>query len=162
MRLDEEQLAFLDALYRRMRLAMNLYACRVLGDAALAEEAVQESFRIACSRPEAVMGSENPDGWMMNVLKNVIRNVKRAVEVQNRLIARAMEEIDARAPREGCPSVEYADLIPEEDFALLWQVICERSSVPETAAELGISAEVCRKRVQRAKQKLRRKLEEQD
>lgn len=38
------------------------YAMALLGSETAAEEAVQESFRIACMKPEALIGSDNPRG----------------------------------------------------------------------------------------------------
>ena len=40
----------------------------------LAEDLVQETFLIAQKRLDRVTGSENPTGWLINTLKNVIGN----------------------------------------------------------------------------------------
>ena len=53
------------------------YARRGLSDPSLAEEAVQDSFRGACEREDKLFASDNPEGWLMNVLKNVIRSTRR-------------------------------------------------------------------------------------
>ena len=41
---------FIDKLYDEMYRQMFLYARRILGDNSLAEETVQETFRIACKK----------------------------------------------------------------------------------------------------------------
>ena len=56
---------------------MCIYAKCRLGDDELAEEAVQESFRVACEKQEQVISSENPRGWMMETLKFIIMSVQR-------------------------------------------------------------------------------------
>ena len=88
MKLNEEQSIFIDKLYKKMYAKMSIYAKNVVGNKWLAEEAVQEAFRIACSRPDAVMSSENPNGWMIITLKNVIRNIERSTANQNKLVAK--------------------------------------------------------------------------
>lgn len=40
----------------------------------LAEDLVQETFLIAQKRIDRVIGSENPKGWLINTLRNVIGN----------------------------------------------------------------------------------------
>ena len=53
------------------------YANIVLSNASLAEEAVQETFVIACTKQHALENSPNPEGWIMNTLKNVCRNIQK-------------------------------------------------------------------------------------
>lgn len=43
------------------------------------------------------------------------------------------------------------DLVNDEDYKLLKEIVLERYTIRETAQELGISVEACKKRVQRAK-----------
>ena len=43
-----------------------------LRDHCLAEEAVQETFRIACAKADRLAESENRQGWLINTLKNVL------------------------------------------------------------------------------------------
>ena len=47
-----------------------------------------------------------------------------------------------------------------EEFDLIRKVVLEKYSLLEAAEELGISIEACKKRLQRAKNKLKKKLEE--
>ena len=53
---------------------------------ALAEEAIQETFRIACTKPDDLLMSPNPKGWIVIALKNTIRNIKRARANAQRLL----------------------------------------------------------------------------
>ena len=50
------------------------YARSSLSSDSLAEEAVQETFRIACQKPESLIHSPNPEGGLVNTLKNVLKN----------------------------------------------------------------------------------------
>ena len=52
----------IERLYFKLFEQMRLYAVSALENEALAEEAVQETFRIACMKPEQLLGSANPAG----------------------------------------------------------------------------------------------------
>ena len=65
-----EQRKQLEQLYREMNDLLKGYAYSKLADWSRAEEAVQETFRIACGKQEILLDSENPKGWLMNTLKD--------------------------------------------------------------------------------------------
>lgn len=54
---------------------------------------------------------------------------------------------------------EYRGIVSAEDLHLLRLSSVEQHTYSEIAEELGVSAEACRKRVNRAKKELRKKLE---
>ena len=56
------------------------YAKNALNDPSIAEEATQEVFCLACVKSEELSQSNNPQGWLMNTLKNLIRSTKRERE----------------------------------------------------------------------------------
>ena len=76
MGLAAHQEEIIAQLYREMYRKLVVYAENALNDS-LAEEAVQDTFRIACSKYDELMNSSNPQGWLMNTLKNVIRNIRK-------------------------------------------------------------------------------------
>lgn len=69
--------AAVEKLYKEMYPALHAYALRVLEDDALAQEAVQDAFCIACARREQFLSSPNPQGWIMLTLKHVMQNMLR-------------------------------------------------------------------------------------
>ena len=73
MSLNQEEEEYIERLYREMYTRLCIYAMSALGSKALAEEVVQDTFRIACIKPDGLMSSKNPRGWLVNTLKNVIR-----------------------------------------------------------------------------------------
>ena len=56
-------------------------------------------------------------------------------------------------------SALYSDLVGAEDFDLLTKIAVEGDTIADVAAELGITVEACKKRVQRAKARLKKALE---
>lgn len=149
--------------YLEMYLQMLKYAQCILIDSSLAEEAVQESFRIACEKPRELCNSPNPKGWLMQTLKNVMRNMQRSRSRLNHLVIASLDQEDHLIDASESDlhlDLEYADLLSADDYSLLKLIALERYSMLEAAEEFGISVEACKKRVQRAKKKLQQKLQE--
>ena len=67
----------LEQLYREMYDWLLGYANASLSNPSRAEEAVQETFRIACDKQTTLLESDNPKGWLVNTLKGVLRNFSR-------------------------------------------------------------------------------------
>ena len=83
MKLEPQILAYIESLYRKEALLLFRYANVLFENPSIAEEAVQETFIIACLNHQKLMSSPNPEGWIMNTHKNVCRNIHR---VNNRYI----------------------------------------------------------------------------
>ena len=149
-------------LYHEMFQMLFHYAKAALGNASFAEEAVQDTFRIACSNPEACLGSPNPKGWLLETLKNVIRNMRRSFERKQRLTDKLISIANLSETSE---SLEHTDdlaalkdicisVLGENDFRLFLRVAMDQLTIAEAATEFGISVEACKKRIQRARTKL--------
>lgn len=154
-------------LYLEMYGKLFSYASIALGDQALAEEAVQETFRIACSKSSEFLSHPNKRGWLMNTLKNVITNIRRTRARLNKLVVDSMAYDEAliinnsnNGEIESNVDIMYSDLLDEEDYRLLKLIVLEKLSMKEAAEIFGISVDACKKRVQRAKKKLKNILED--
>jgi len=159
---NAEQYEIIEKLYMEMFEKMKVYACCSLGIEALAEEAVQETFCIACRKPDQLCESVNPHGWLVQTLKYTIRNIqsnrataKRIVEkyllTQIKDISISEDQLDL--------SILYENVADTEEFKLLAELAIEGRSHLEMASSRGISVSACKKRVQRAKETLRKKIE---
>ena len=163
MGISREQGQYIERIYKDMYDSLHSYAYGILKNTHLSEEVVQETFQIACSKPTDLMSSKNPRGWLMIVLKNVLRNTLRRLATLKRYIAAAeSENIDIIASPAPGSNVDlmYSDMLTEAEFQLLKRVAIEQYTILEAAEALGITKEACKKRVQRAGKKLRRKIEE--
>lgn len=162
-KLTPEESEYIDRLYRDMFHSLHTYAYGILRNPYLAEEVVQETFQVACNKPGDLMTCPKPIGWLTEVLKNVIRNLQRKREMMERFIA-AMDPADLeRLESPDCGDdvdLMYSDLVTKEEFYLLKRVDIEGYTMLEMAEELGINLETCKKRAQRAREKMRRQLEE--
>ena len=154
--MNAEQSAQIEMLYLQMFDGMMAYA-----RSSLPEEAVQETFRIACQKAEALCNSPNPKGWLVKTLKFTIQNIKRSRESMRLLLA---EYLAAQAQQAAFSEdkirleVLYGNIADQEEFQLLKEMAVEEKSHLEMARIRGISISACKKRVQRAKKVLQRKL----
>ena len=161
MGLDKTQEVFIEQQYREMYLPLSVYARSALGSRASAEEAVQDTFRIACAKADAFMSSENPRGWLIITLKHVVYNMNRMRERLNRLIVESIpfdEKTMGATNDEVDPELLYVGAVSREDYQLLKRIVLDRCSILEAAEELGVSIETCKKRVQRARTQFRKQI----
>ena len=162
MGLNREEEKYIEQLYREMYTCLFFYAKNAQGTKSLAEEAVQDTFRIACIKPESLMSSKNPRGWLINTLKNVIRNRRRTEARLNNLLLAAMSACEPQSKATVAAAefhAAYADALGKDDFQLLINIVIRRYTMLEVAEELGITVEACKKRVQRAKKRLQKIIE---
>lgn len=131
------------------------------GDALLAEEAVQEAFATAWRRIDVLMGSPNPQGWMMETLKHVIQATRRSRD-RARWAAQAAEEAgEVAATDEENLDTIYGDLVGQGAYELMKEYALEHQTVDELARARGLSREACKKQLQRARKKLKKYFEQQ-
>ena len=157
----QEQDELLETLYREMHDKLVKYAYCALMDYGRAEEAVQDTFSIACTRIDVLESSEVPCAWLMKTLKNVIANMRRSQERLKKLVITTLnfeEEMYVQI-QENNVDLLYSGIIKDEDFLLLKLIAIDNYTMQEAAATLGINIEACKKRVQRAKKKFKSKLE---
>lgn len=155
---DEEPIT---KLYQEMYGRMVAYAFSVLRDRNLAEEAVQDTFYIFCAKANDTLQHEKPQGWLMRTLQNVMRNMQRHRATMCRLIMQSLqtENLEELLVYDE-PDVDllYGDLAARADFQLLKRVVLDGCTMLEAAEECGITVEACKKRIQRIRTNLKRKL----
>ena len=141
---------------------MCIYARYCLDDDELAEEAVQETFRVACEKQGQVLASENPRGWMMQTLKYTILSMKRERTYLNRLYIRLKGETEETELTDENVDIMYSDIVKEEDFEMLKMIVLGNCTIKETAEYFGISNDACKKRISRLKHRLQKILGEEE
>ena len=164
MGLSNNQRDDIEKLYQEMFHPMLAYAQNALNGHALAEEAVQDTFRIACAKAENLLSSPNPKGWLLNTLKYVIRNSIRSRAYLNRLVIASLDfDENISHEKEYIDDLKidllFSDLADDEDYKLIKKIALDKCTILEAAEELGISLEACHKRVQRARKRLKKRIQ---
>ena len=156
-----EQHQFLTEKYHEKRKFLLEYAEGSLHNYALSEEAVQQTFEIACRKIDDFCGSPNPDGWLTKTLSFVIRNIESRQRSERRVIAMVDDYRPdlVAAPEVPLPlRVTYGSLVDTPQFRLIYESEVLGRTYKEIAKDLGISESTCKKRAERARNYLRRKM----
>ena len=161
MALTGEQSARIEEIYLKMYAPLMAYAVNALGRQTTAEEAVQDVFRIACTKPEVLLTSPNPEGWLVNSLKYVVFNMRRAQAAMARLVevGQRPEDLDTEGPAGDDLELRLTveESLSPEEFKLV-RMVAEGYSLLEAARELDISLAAVKKRLQRIRDKFRKLL----
>ena len=156
-----EQKQFLSERYHKKRKFLLEYAESSLHNYALSEEAVQQTFEIACRKIDDFCNSPNPDGWLIKTLSFVVRNIESRQRSEQRVIAitDGYRPDLAAAPEVPMPlRVTYGSLVDTPQFRLLYEAEVLGRTLAEIAEELDISEDACKKRAERARTFLQKKL----
>lgn len=152
--MNQEQLDFLDSLYRKSYNALYSYAASRLNDSQRAEDVVMQTFTAAIKKVNKLMKSPNPEGWLMDALKKEILHEMRS-----------LARHPAPAPLDSVPDIAVPDTtepsplitcLTNDEERLVGIIYGEQRSVAEAAAELHISVAACKKRLQRIRDKVKK------
>jgi DNA-directed RNA polymerase specialized sigma24 family protein len=151
--MNKEQSDFISILHAKYASSMVQLTYRRIGDTELSKELVQETFLIACYKPDAVCSHNNPAGWLFNALKKLtMREMKKAYHSEIPINFDFADEHEE-------PELSMDNYIPsglaDKDRELIYWKVDEELSFEEIANLRGISVVACRKQVSRAFQKCR-------
>ena len=156
-----EQDQFFTKIYTERRKPLLMYAESALGNHAMAEDAVQQAFEIGWRKIEDFQNSPNPEGWIFKSLKFVINNTKSRLRMERRVIA-IMDDYCpdlVAAPADPLPlRVHFGELVDLPQFQIVYEMEIQGRTLAEIAKELGISETACKKRAERARKDLQKKL----
>ena len=156
-----EQDQFFTKIYGERRKPLLMYAESALGDHAMAEDAVQQAFEIGWRKIEDFQNSPKPEGWIFRSLEFVVNNMKSRLRTERRVIAITDEYRPdlVAAPADPLPlRVHFGDLVDLPQFRIVYEMEIQGRTLAEIAEDLGISEAACKKRAERARKYLQKKL----
>ncbi len=156
-----EQDTFITKLYLEKRKFLLEYADSSLHNYALAEEAVQQTFEIACHKINDFYNSPNPGGWLTKTLSFVVRNIQSRQRTEQKVIAFTDDYRPdlVAAPEIPTPlRITYGSLVNTPQFQLIYKSEILGQTFAQIARDLGISEVACKKRAERARKYLQKKL----
>ena len=125
MGLDKKQKCLIEELFIEKYYSLSAYAYSVLQDRLLAEEAVQDTFRIACAKPDKLLSSPNPGGWLMEALKNNMQTIIRNRAKLSKIVISSIDcekNIDIEVMDEPDVDFLYSNLTDNDDYKLLKKI----------------------------------------
>lgn len=154
---------FIEALFRKYYGDLLRYARAILADPQEVEDAVQDVFKIACSKDaQRDLDIKMPWPWLKKILRNVASNYKRKDEKRDHhevSIETIPEEISAPSQSPAELRAKYSGIADDEDLEILIYKSTTKATYQEIADKFGIvSAEACRKRIKRALTDMKKKL----
>ena len=157
--MDSFQEKLIELLYTSYYDSLRRYACSILGDWQLAEDAVQKTFEIALKKNGQFMDIERPLGWLTEIMKNVLRNMLRE-RARNERLFQELGQLKGSRPAFTDPMGSLYHSRPrdvsEEDFEIFLQIMVHGYTYEETVRRQGISRWASYKRVERTKKKLKK------
>lgn len=156
-----EQDQFFTKIYKERRKPLLMYAESALGNHAMAEDAVQLAFEIGWRKIEDFQNCPKPEGWIFKSLEFVISNMKSRLCTERRVIAIVDEYRPdlVAAPADPLPlRVHFGDLVDTPQFQIIYEMDFYGRTLAEIAKDLGISENACKKRAERARKDLQKKL----
>ena len=164
--LNAEEREFFHGLYKDHYQALFVCACQLGIGREAAEDYVQDAFMMAIRHIDEIKKSRNPRGYLRQALKYVIgyqlRSLRYAIKLQKKLqddLGHAQDEGDSDALQ---IETLYQGAIRDEELRLLIRFYLDGWPQRDLAEELEISEEACKKRIRRAKERLRSALQEED
>ncbi|MDR2570206.1 MAG: sigma-70 family RNA polymerase sigma factor [Oscillospiraceae bacterium] len=147
----------LSALHHEMYFDLVRIANMKLRDIQASHDIVQDAFIVALEKIDVLNNHTNPKGWIVNTLKNKILHEFRARFRHSMLMKHLEPLINSSNNSTSIELWSYlSEIIEDEELFLLKLIYEEGYSLIEVSEKLGISYSACRKRVQRAKDKIRK------
>jgi len=132
-------------------------ARQILGDASLAEDAVQEAFLRVVRGRKAYVPSQPFSSWFFAILRNVCVDALRNRARRARLVQEAAARRPARErpPEPATDALDLLAALPKGERDVLVLRIVHELSFRDVGTALGISEEAAKKRAQRGLKRLR-------
>jgi len=157
---DTGAISLIEQLYRTHYTELYRYVLQTMGDAQQAEDIVQQAFLVAAKRPEELMKSPKPIGWIYRTAQNIMKNTQRSMVRMQLLITKLLqmqpEHTVSMLHRDS--TLFLRDIICPEEFELLKAFYLDGYSYMELAQRYQISLSACKMRIFRAKQRLSKAL----
>lgn len=133
---------------------------------AQAEDVVQETFQIACAKPDALLDADDPEMWLIRTVRNVIRN-KQHMDIRwNKILVAVdectMEEAASYPLERDLHLPQHIPGIEDGDLELFYRIALHGVEISDEAKRLNITNWACRKRYQRAKKRLAKACSEEN
>jgi RNA polymerase sigma-70 factor (ECF subfamily) len=164
--IDDRARAAFEQLYRETRSELLAYAVRRSPTPEDAADLVAETYYVAWRRLERVPPGDEARLWLFGVARNLLRKGVRRRHTGDVLVDRLGRELRAgglaHAPVDD-PRLETVraalSCLPTRDSELLTLTAWEGLTPKQIAAVTGMSANVVRVRLHRARERLKRKLD---
>lgn len=161
--MDEIANRFIAEIYSTYYRKLYILAYSILRKQAEAEVAIQEAFVVACQKPEELMRSENPVGWMKSTVRHralhILEEQKRTASLLMSLELLDHSKELSYSDNSDSELVDfYQSIVTEDEFAFFLRIAKGSASFREEAQRQSIKLTTCYKRFERIREKLQQAL----
>ena len=165
--MEDRETALVRALYDEHGTALWRYAWRLTGDAARAEDVVQETLMRAWQHPEVTAGDRPARAWLFTVARNMIIDERRSARFRSESGSPDLEQTPDRAGRDELDTALDRLLLSEaitqlsaDHRAVVSRAYFQGWSTAQIAADLKIAEGTVKSRLHYAMRALRLTLQE--
>lgn len=137
---------------------MYRYAKTVFNNSTMAEEAVQETFLLICKNTKILKYKTDLKSYIFHIHKMVCGRLQYqySTYIKKLLSLQADNRNFEMMEKFSVEENTFSQYVNKKDLFILQKVILDGYSYQELAEELGITINICKKRVQRAKERFRK------
>lgn len=159
--MTNETHTFIEKLYLENYEILYYYANTIVNDPEVSENLVNDTFLDALRKAEQLTEHEKPIGWLMQALKLNIRNYRSKQAKQPKTVS--LSEVEPFLSTDTMSEENFdlsacASLLSEDDYRMLTLFYIDGYSHNQLAQAFGISVSASQKRLERIKQRLRKKI----
>ena len=121
----------------------------------MAEDAVQETFRIACTKPQSLISSDDAKRWLIVTLKYVILNFNRAQKKHDSNNTQ-LYDLAVNEDFDGLElKLELQRYLSIEDYKLVSLIAFDNMTYKQAAEETGLTLYAFKQRLHRIRKRLK-------
>lgn len=165
--MEDRETALIRVLYEEHGAALWRYAWRLTGDAARAEDVVQETLLRAWQHPEVTEGERSARAWLFTVARNMIIDERRSARFRSESSTPEPEQAPDRAGRDETDTALNRLLLGDaltklsaDHRAVVQRAYYQGWTTAQIAADLNIAEGTVKSRLHYAMRTLRLTLQE--
>ena len=142
-------------LYLECHDSLAKYAQRIGYTKEEAEDLVQDTFEVVVKKYDVLLASDNRRSWIFGILKRCMGRFNRDTQYALRLFEQLKLQSSGMNEDRLDLGTLYRGIVSDDELELLILHFVKKRSYKSLALKYGISEPTCRKRVQRAREKFR-------
>ena len=125
-----------------------------------ADDLVQEVFLRVWEKPDKYINSEKKSSWLLGILKHRIAHLQRDTQYAEQLQTELAQLCSEKYEDQLALRLIYGGIVSDKDLELLILYGTEGFSYQDLCARFGINEATCRKNIERARNRFRKALGE--